>query len=139
MATASVNFSTLLRTPADVLPLVVDHDVRLERRDGPDLLLVDVTRERETRSAFDALAAIAALLSDDILEETAGRLEAVLPWAGPLPVASRVEMLRELALVARSAVAFDDVSPVAQLIQEWRATAEVEARPALRDRLMHGE
>ncbi|MBQ6641902.1 MAG: hypothetical protein IJH84_12855, partial [Saccharopolyspora sp.] len=62
---------------------------------------------------------------------------AALPWTRPLPVEDARTFVAELAESLRTADSADDpaAAATAQLITEWRHTAEVHAEPELFARL----
>jgi hypothetical protein len=58
-------------------------------------------------------------------------LPTVLPWTRFLPAAVADELAAEFVATAHAAAAVDNMAPVAQLLTEWRHTAEVYADPEL--------
>ncbi|MGI9031664.1 MAG: DUF6247 family protein, partial [Ilumatobacteraceae bacterium] len=62
-------------------------------------------------------------------------LDDVFPWASLLPARDQSAFVDELARTLVAASAIDNFAPVAQLLQEWRATAEIHADPRLARRL----
>ncbi len=65
------------------------------------------------------------------LEEIRQVLAAALPWVRILPDEAVDEFASEFVAVARVAVTVKSLAPVAQLLIEWRHTAEVYADPEL--------
>lgn len=59
----------------------------------------------------------------------------MFPWATLLPKRDRVTFVGELGRTLVAASALDSYAPVAQLLQEWRATAEIHADPRRARRL----
>jgi hypothetical protein len=55
----------------------------------------------------------------------------VFPWVTFLPEPSHRTFLDEFVLTLRAALDIDNFAPVAQLITEWKHTAEVYADPTL--------
>jgi uncharacterized protein DUF6247 len=62
-------------------------------------------------------------------------VSAAIPWATLLPKRDRMEFVDELSRTLLAASALDNYAPVAQLLREWTATAEVHADPRLARRL----
>jgi hypothetical protein len=58
-------------------------------------------------------------------------LPEVLPWVRFLPDADVDTLTREFVDTATAAASIDSVAPIAQLLVEWRHTAEVYADPEL--------
>lgn len=128
-------FSDFLRQPNDVVAELEKHDVVLRRRNAPALRLSDASRDDERAEAFDALA---RLLRNLLSHSPAGLADAVadvFPWASLLPKRDRGAFVDELGRTLVAATALDNYAPVAQLLREWRATAEIHADPRLARRL----
>jgi hypothetical protein len=131
-------FSDLLRHPNDVTRDLEEGDVLLRRRDEPDLRLTRADRETERGTALAALGRTLrnlAVHNPNALDEA---LADALPWVEFLPNADRRAFLQEFSRVVMAAVELDNYGALTQLIQEWRATAEVYADPALARRLRRG-
>jgi hypothetical protein len=128
-------FSEFLRQPNEVVAELKDHDVVLRRRNAPPLRLSDASRDNERAEAFDA---VARLLRNLLMHEPAGLVDAVddvFPWASLLPKRDRTAFVDDLVRTLVAASALDNYAPVAQLLREWRATAEIHADPRLARRL----
>ena len=128
-------FSEFLRQPNDVVADLEDHDVVLRRRNAPALRLSDASRDDERAQAFDA---VARLLRNLLVHSPAGldaAVDDVFPWATLLPTSERTDFVDELGRTLVAASALDNYAPVAQLLREWHATAEVYADPRLARRL----
>jgi hypothetical protein len=128
-------FSEFLRQPNEVIAELDDHDVVLRRRNAPPLRLSAATRDEERAQAFDAAA---RLLRHLLVHRAAGlddALEDVFPWSAFLPKRDRAMFVDELGLTLVAASAIDNYVAIAQLIREWRATAEIYADPRLARRL----
>ncbi|HEX5540882.1 MAG TPA: hypothetical protein VFX60_04870 [Micromonospora sp.] len=65
-------------------------------------------------------------------------LPEVFPWVRFLPADDVQAFLTELVEVLRAVEDFDNIAAVAQLITEWRHTAEVYADPELLEILTRG-
>jgi hypothetical protein len=132
---------------ADAVPFteLIQHPVRttarlagirallLRRRGAADLVLMSADRARQEGEVVD----VAARLLAGVLAEHGGAdlvrqvLPTVLPWVRFLPPAAAGEFAAEFVATAHAAAAVDNVAPVAQLLAEWRHTAEVYADPEL--------
>jgi hypothetical protein len=128
-------FSDLLRHPNDVAADLEDGDVLLRRRDEPDLRLSLADREAERAEAFAAVARALRNLAVHSPSALADALGDAFPWLEFLPAGDRREFVDEFTRVVTAAAAVDNLTPLAQLIREWRATAEVHADPKLARRL----
>lgn len=105
--------------PAATGRLATVRALRLRRRDADDLVVMSAARaEREVLHA-DGHALLQELLPK------------VVPWVRFLPAADRHVLVQEFIDVTEAATSVDNVSPIAQLLVEWRHTAEVHADPEL--------
>jgi hypothetical protein len=57
------------------------------------------------------------------------------PWTSFLPKSDRVAFVDEFTRTVVAAAELDNFAPLAQLVDEWRATAEIHADPKLARRL----
>ena len=135
--TPEAPFSELINKPKDTvakLTAAPRQKLRLKRRDDEDLLLTTVERAEQdsevlsaTTHIFSALiakdAAARALLTDVV--------PAAFPWVRFLPRHDVLQFVVELVDTRRAAQDLDNLVPVAQLIVEWKHTAEVHADPEL--------
>lgn len=107
--------------------------LRLRRRDADDLVVMSATRAEHEREVIE----LTARLLSSLLHQAGGPaliqdlLPEVLPWARFLPAADRRILVREFVDMAEAAASIDNVAPIAQLLIEWRHTAEVHADPEL--------
>ncbi len=124
-------FSDLLRHPRDVAEDVDEGDVVLRRRDGPDLWLSRADREVDRAAAFTALARAFRNMAVHTPDALANALSDAFPWMELLPPADRRLFLDEFSRVVTAAAVLDTMTPLTQLLREWRATAEVHADPEL--------
>ena len=128
-------FSEFLRHPNEVVAELDDHDVVPRRRNAPSLRLSDAKRDEERAQAFDA---VARLLRNLLVHSPAGLAEAVadvFPWSALPPNRDRTAFVDDLGRTLVAASALENYAPVAQILREWRATAEIYADPRLARRL----
>lgn len=129
-------FSEFLRQPNEVVAELVDHDVVLRRRNAPALRLSQADRDDDRSEAFEALA---RLLRNLAVHSPAANFEqAVLEafgWSTFLPKRDRRAFVEELTMTLVGAAQVENFAPVAQLVREWKATAEIYADPSLARRL----
>jgi hypothetical protein len=128
-------FSDLLRHPNDVAGDLEEGDVLLRRRDEPDLRLSLADREAERTEAFTAVARALRNLAVHNPSALADALGDAFPWLEFLPARDRRQFADEFTRVVTAAAAVDNLTPLTQLIREWRATAEAHADPKLARRL----
>lgn len=128
-------FSDLLREPKAVVRDLDEGDVVLRRRGAPALRLTRVDRDDQRADAYlwvgRALRNLAvhspAALADALLDE--------FPWSTFLPKSDQVAFIDEFTRTVLAAAELDNFTPLAQLVDEWRATAEIHADPKLARRL----
>lgn len=128
-------FSEFLRQPKDVVAELAEHDVLLRRRNAPALRLSQADRDNDRSEAFGALARLLrnlAVHSPAALDEV---VDDAFAWVTFLPKPDRTLFVEDLTRTLIGAAAVENFSPVAQLLREWRATAEIHADPALTRRL----
>jgi hypothetical protein len=128
-------FSEFLRHPKEVVAAVADHDVLLRRRNAPALLLSRADRDEDRVEAFDALARLLRNLAVHRPEALGDAVSEALPWATFLPTGDQRAFVDELTRTLAASATLENFAPVAQLLREWRATAEVHADPKLARRL----
>ena len=128
-------FSDLLREPKTVVRDLDDGDVLLRRRDAPALRLSLVDRDDQRADAYAVvgralrnLAVHAPVALTDALVDEFG-------WTSFLTKSDRATFVEEFTRTVVAAGELDNFAPLAQLIDEWRATAEVHADPKLARRL----
>jgi hypothetical protein len=128
-------FSDLLRRPKDVTDDLEEGDVLLRRRDEPDLRLSRADREVHRAEAFSALGRALRNLAVHNAGALSDALADAFPWIEFLPARDRRMFLDEFSRVVTAAASVDNYEPLAQLVREWRATAEIHADPKLARRL----
>jgi hypothetical protein len=141
------NFSELINRPKDTVARMkgsLRRGMRLHRRDDEDLYLTTASRADEVVQVVDSTTRIfVALMKHDpgaveILTEV---FPEAFPWVRFLPERDVRTFLVEFVETARASTDLGTISPIAQLITEWRHTAEVYANPELHKALTadHGD
>jgi len=129
-----VPFTELIQQPTRTTRrLASGRALRLRRRDAEDLVLMSAGRAQQEGEVVDLTARLLA----GVLDERGGAefirrvLPAVLPWTRFLPPDAIDELATEFVDTIEAAAAVNNMTPVAQLLAEWRHTAEVYADPEL--------
>lgn len=129
-----VPFTELLREPSVTAGRLCDaRRLRLRRRDAEDLVLQSAERAAQEDEVID----LSTRLLVELVHDAGGTLllrrilPQALPWVMFLPTEAVDELAAELVATLRAAVSIDNLSPVAQLLVEWRHTAEIYADPLL--------
>lgn len=128
-------FSDLLREPKTVVKDLDDGDVLLRRRGAPALRLTRADRDDQRA---DAYAVVGRTLRNLAVHSPAALGTALLdefPWTSLLPTPDRVAFVNDFTRTVVAAAEVDNFAPLGQLIDEWRATAEIHADPQLARRL----
>jgi hypothetical protein len=128
-------FSEFLRQPNEVVAELEDHDVLLRRRNAPDLRLTQADREEERTEAFGAAVRLLRNLAVHDDGALGDAIVEVFAWSRFLSKRDRAEFAVELTETLVASADIDNLAPLAQLLREWRATAEVHADPKLARRL----
>jgi hypothetical protein len=134
VASEDLSFTEFIQRPtAATGRLAAVRALRLRRRDADDLVVMSATRAEREREVIELIARLLRSLAlhpdgHALLQEL---LPEVLPWTRFLPADDRYLLVREFIDVTRAAASVDNVSPIAQLLVEWRHTAEVHADPEL--------
>lgn len=132
VSTVSVPFSELLRQPTETTGRLAEvRSMRLSRRDAEDLVLMYAHRAEAESLAIEATSRMLAQLSRLHPELIIDLIPSVLPWATFLPAEDLGEFAVEFVTVAEAASSIGNPAPLAQLLTEWRHTAEVHADPDL--------
>jgi hypothetical protein len=129
-----VPFTELIQHPTRTTErLAGTRALRLRRRDAGDLVLMSADRAQQEGEVVDLTARLlAGVLADsngaDLIRQV---LPAALPWVRFLPDAAVDELAAEFVATVHAAAGVNNMAPVAQMLAEWRHTAEVYADPDL--------
>ncbi|MQA96001.1 MAG: hypothetical protein GEV11_15605 [Streptosporangiales bacterium] len=134
--TTEVQWSELQRDPKGVAALAERGDVRVRRRDGASLLLVNEDRASSAAEGGAVAAralrnAFAHLPPEDALES----LSEEFPWVDVLPAAERTRFATDFVRAVGASAELGQWSVLAQALVEWRATAAIHTDPALAEEL----
>ena len=124
-------FSEFLRHPNDVVAELAEHDVVLRRRNAPALWLTRADHHTDRREAFEATARLLRNLATHSPGALVAALEEAYAWVEFLPSGARDRFAEELIRTLLAAASVDLYTSVAQLVREWKATAEIYADPEL--------
>jgi len=127
----STTWSSFQRDAKRVADRAAESDIRLERRDGPDLVIGTAERREEL---VESVAVLTRLLGAVINDATVLRRladPAVLPWLTFLPERDREAFAAEFVSTTAAAIDLGTLAPVSVLLHEWKNTALVHADPRL--------
>lgn len=130
--TAQATLTDFLRDPNAVVDWLEHADVVLHRRNAEDLRL---SLESRSEAVAASVRFVARVLGSALSDETVRpRLQAsaeAIPWVSFLPPQQRQEFLANFFRTAEAAAELGMMTPLAQLLREWQATAALYADPDL--------
>ena len=147
---AEATFTDFLRNPNAVTELLEGGDVILHRRGADDLRLSVASRATSIEASLETIGRlITAVLQDGVVREPAWQfqrrrlrpgalpqLQAARAWAAEHALlAARERFYVELFECSDGAGSLGTLAPIARLLDEWHATAQVYAEPDLAARL----
>ncbi|MEW1760568.1 hypothetical protein AB0393_29150 [Streptomyces cyaneofuscatus] len=134
MSVMETNLSDLLNKPKMTLAALRGaRRIRLRRRGDEDLVLTTAARADQDSAVLGATSRMFV----EMMRTAQGRtlvldvLPATFPWVRYLPAHDVREFSVELVGALGAAVDLDSTAAVAQLLAEWKHTAEVHADPEL--------
>lgn len=135
--TRTMPITTFAREYASLLEQAPDDDFLLERRSGDPVLVRPLREARADLAVAQGLAAmLRSMLSHvDGVELLDSTLDEVFPWARLLPPDVRAVFTGEAVGMLRACAALGRFGAYTDLIDSWKATAEVYADPELARRL----
>lgn len=129
---AEATLTDFLRDPNAVVDRLEHVDVVLHRRNAEDLHL---SLESRTEAVADSVRFLARMLSAALADaEVRDRLQAsaeAIPWLSFLGAKQRQEFLADFFRTAEAAAELGVMTPLAQILREWQATASIYADPEL--------
>ncbi|MFJ8964260.1 DUF6247 family protein [Lentzea sp. NPDC102401] len=130
--TSEVQWSELQRDPKSVAAIAEQHEVRVKRRDGADLLLVRADQHQNRHSAAvvaaRAMRSVFRAAGPDVVADA---LKDEFPWIAVLPESDRAEFVQEFIQAINASAELGQWSLLAQIMHEWANTAIVHADPEL--------
>ncbi len=130
--TAEATLTDFLRDPKAVVERLEHVDVVLHRRNAEDLRLSLESRTEAVAEGVRFLARmLGAALTDAAVRDRLQDSAETIPWLAFLPVQERQEFLVEFFRTAEAAAELGVLTPLAQLLREWQATAAIYADPEL--------
>ncbi|MER6350607.1 hypothetical protein ABT186_01825 [Streptomyces sp. NPDC001634] len=144
---AEANFSELINKPKDTvarMQVSARKGLRLHRRDEEDLYLTTAARADQVVQVVDSTTRMFVALmkeSPEAVDLLTQVFPEAFPWVRFLPDGAVREFLLEFVETARASTELGTVEPIAQVITEWKHTAEIYADPELYAALTadHGE
>ncbi|MEV0981893.1 hypothetical protein [Streptomyces sp. NPDC049915] len=134
---AEANFSELINKPKDTvarMQVTARKGLRLHRRDAEDLYLTTAARADQVVEVLDSTTRMFVALmkeSPAALELLTEAFPEAFPWVRFLPAGAMREFLVEFVETLRASADLGTVEPIAQVITEWKHTAEIYADPDL--------
>jgi hypothetical protein len=136
MSITEVPFSQLIQHPKDTMAKLEAnprHRIRLDRRDGEDLILESAARAE----AEDEALSIASRMFISLVKHDPGAralllsLPDVFPWVRFLPAEEVRAFLIELVETIRACADLGNMAAIAPVVAAWQGTAEIYSDPEL--------
>lgn len=136
MSITEVPFSQLVQHPKDTMAKLEESPrrrIRLDRRDGEDLILESAARAE----AEDEVLSMAGRMFVSLVKHDAGAralllsLSDVFPWVRFLPTQDVRAFLVELTETIRACADLGNIAAIAPVIAAWQGTAEIYSDPEL--------
>jgi len=130
-AVPSVTWSAFQRDAKAVADRADESDILLRRRDGPDLFLGNAERHEAILESVGVLSRVLSSVLDDPAVRRQLVASTALPWLRFLSDEDRGQFATEFVETAAASADLGTLTPLAELIREWRNTALVHADPRL--------
>jgi hypothetical protein len=136
MSITKVPFSQLVQHPKDTMAKLEESPrrrIKLNRRDGEDLILESASRAQAEDDALD----MAGRLFFSLVKSDAGAralllsLPDVFPWVKFLPTEDVRAFLVELVETIRACADLGNMAAIAPVVAAWQGTAEIYSDPEL--------
>jgi hypothetical protein len=136
MSVTEVPFSQLIQRSRETVAALESSPgrrLRLERRDGQDLILESAERAEAEDEALSMTGRLffSLIKNDDGARVLLLALPDVFPWVRFLPTGQVREFLVELVETVRASAELGNVAPLVSVVAAWRDTAEIYADPKL--------
>lgn len=134
--TTEIPFSRLVQHPRDTVAALEASPrrrIRLDRRDGGDLILESAERAEAEDEALDMASRLffSLVKNDDGARALLLALPDVFPWVKFLTTEGVRGFLVELVDTLRACAAVDNMAALEPIIAAWQATAEIRSDPEL--------
>ncbi len=134
--TTGIPFSQLIQHPKTAMAKLEESPrrrLRLDRRDGDDLILESAARaEAEDRAlSMTSQLFFSLVKNDDGARALLLSLADVFPWVQFLPKDDVQAFLVELVETLRAAASVGNLAAIEPVVAAWEATAEIYSDPAL--------
>ncbi len=129
------SYSSFLREPKSVIPLLSEGDVRLARRDDEDLVITGYARfeAREWGTSLSGRLLMGVSESNPaMLEEM---LTKELPWLAWLSDEDQASAVNEIGKDLLAGLSTGALEALVHSLRAWQETAEIESDPKLAKRL----
>src|ERR1700761_1597064 len=136
MSITEVSYSKFLQHPRDTMAKLDESPrrrIRLDRRDGEDLILESAAHAQAEDDALDMASRLffSLVKNDDGARALLFALPDVFPWVKFLPTKDVRAFLIELVETTRACVAVDNMAALEPVIAAWQRTAEIYSDPEL--------
>jgi hypothetical protein len=136
MTTPEIPFSQLIQQPKATMAKLESSPrrrLRLDRRDGEDLILESASRAEAEDEALSMASRLFFFLvkNDDGARLLLLSLADVFPWVWFLPQDDVRAFLVELVETLRAAASVSNLAAVDPVVAAWKATAEIHSDPEL--------
>jgi hypothetical protein len=136
MSVAEIPFLRLVQHPKDTvaeLEASPRRRIRLDRRDGGDLILESAERAKAEDDALDMASRLffSLVKNDEGARALLLSLPDVFPWVKFLPTEGVRAFLVELVETLHACASVSNVAALEPVISAWQATAEIYSDPAL--------
>jgi hypothetical protein len=136
VTTIGIPFSQLIQQPKATMAKLERSPrrrLRLDRRDGEDVILESAARAEAEDEALDMASQLffSLVRHDEGARVLLDSLGDVFPWVRFLPVNAISEFLTELVETLRAAASVGNVAAVQPVVAAWKATAEIYSDPEL--------
>jgi hypothetical protein len=134
--TEEIPFSQLVQHPKATMAKLEEsprHRIRLDRRDGEDLILESAARAEAEDEALSMTSRmfISLMKHDSGARSLALSLPDVFPWVRFLPTEGVRAFLVELVETLHACAELGNVAAMGPVIAAWQATAEIYSDPEL--------
>jgi hypothetical protein len=136
MSVTEIPFSKLIQHPKDTMAKLDQSPrrrIRLDRRDGEDLILESAAR---AEAEDEAMSMVGRMFVSLVKHDAGARallmsLSDVFPWVRFLPTQDVRAFLVELVETIRACADLGNMAAIAPVVAAWRDTAEIYSDPEL--------